>query len=221
MEKYINVITLGPIGVGKTSIINRIKTGKFEEKVKATVGFNTFIIKKPYQRKNLTIVLNFKDTGGEESYLSFLPMQYIRNSHVVLLVFDSIDTLNDLMNRWLKFYKDNSNIDHSRFILIGNKSDLYGEQRDIIVQEGDKFSQDIDAHFITCSAKNADNMDNLERFILTEARRFIDEEEKYLNSIKNDNNSDNNNKSNENKNFSINKENTNNNKDIKKGKCCK
>ena len=64
-------------------------------------------------------------------------------------------------------------------------------------------------------------MDNLERFILTEARRFIDEEEKYLNSIKNDNSSDNNNKSNENKNFSINKENTNNNKDIKKGKCCK
>ena len=64
-------LPLGLIGVGKTSIINRIKTGKFEEKVKATVGFNTFIIKKPYQRKNLTIVLNFKDTGGEESYLSF------------------------------------------------------------------------------------------------------------------------------------------------------
>ena len=37
------------------------------------------------------------------------------------------------------------------------------------------------AHFMTCSAKCSDNMDNLERYIITEAKRFIDEEEKNKN----------------------------------------
>ena len=31
---------------------------------------------------------------------------------------------------------------------------------------------------MTCSAKNKDNMDNLDRYITQEARRFIDDEEK-------------------------------------------
>ena len=62
--------------------------------------------------------------------------------------------------------------------MIGNKSDLFGNNREEIVKLGDDFSQEINAHFITCSAKSADNMDNLERYIITEARRIIDEEEK-------------------------------------------
>ncbi len=31
---------------------------------------------------------------------------------------------------------------------------------------------------MTCSAKNADNIDNLERYIITEAKRFINGEQK-------------------------------------------
>ena len=84
----------------------------------------------------------------------------------------------------LNYYKENSNIDNSRFILVGNKSDLFGNNRDEILNKGQEFAEEIDAHFITCSAKSADNMDNLERFIITEAKRFIDDEEKYNNVLK-------------------------------------
>ena len=45
---------------------------------------------------------------------------------------------------------------------------------------GNAFSEEINAYFITCSAKSADNIDNLERMIITEAKRFIDEEEKLI-----------------------------------------
>ena len=61
--------------------------------------------------------------------------------------------------------------------MIGNKSDTFGDQKEQIIKYGEEFSQEINAHFITCSAKNADNMDNLERYILTEEKRFIDEED--------------------------------------------
>ncbi len=127
------------------------------------------------------MLLNFIDTAGQEKFLNSLPKFYIRESHIVLLVFDSIDTLNVLKDRWYGFYKENTNTQNPIFILVGNKSDLFGDERKEIIREGDKFSQEINAHFITCSAKSADNIDNLERFIVTEARRFIDEEEKEKN----------------------------------------
>ena len=140
-------------------------------------------IKRKYEKKNLIISLNFRDTMGHEDYQNIMPLQYIRDSHIVLLVFCSIDTLNDIIKRWYKFYKDNANIDNSRFILVGNKSDIFGDDRDEIIKEGEAFAEKIDAVFITCSAKSADNMDNLERFITSEAKNFIDQAEEIIREI--------------------------------------
>ena len=105
------------------------------------------------------MLLNFVDTIGQELFVS-LPSVYIRDSHIFLFVFNSI------------------NINNAKFILIGNKSDLFGEKREEMIRGEEKSSEKIDAHFMTCSAKNADNIDNLERYMKTEAKRFIDEEEK-------------------------------------------
>ena len=87
-----------------------------------------------------------------------MPLQYIRNCHIVLLVFSNLKTFESLKNRWYKFYKKNCNIKNSRFILVGNKCDIFGEEREEIIKKGDEFAQEIDALFMTCSAKNADNM---------------------------------------------------------------
>ena len=187
-EVKINVITLGDCNVGKTSIINRIKTGKFEETYSPTIGFDYFVIKRKYEKKHLIISLNFKDTTGQEAYQG-ITKQYVYDSHIVLLVFSDFDTLDTIINRWFIFYKKTANIENSRFILVGNKSDIFGDQRDDIVKQGKQFAEEIDAHFITCSAKSADNLDNLESFMITEAKRYINEEEKMkkYNDINNQN----------------------------------
>ena len=182
-EVNINIITLGDPFVGKTSIIKRIKDGTFNEHVNATVGVRLFIIKKKYEKKNIMIFLNFKDTAGQELFQNSIPVQYIRNSHIVLLVFSDIDSLNNLKDRWYSFFKQNANIDNSRFILVGNKSDIFGNEKEEILREGQKFAEEINAHFIACSAKSEDNMDNLERFITTEAKNFIDQAEEILRKI--------------------------------------
>ena len=129
------------------------------------------------------ITLHFRDTNGLESMQSLIPIQYLRDSHIVLLIFSDLDTLDDIINRWYSFYQENTNIDNSRFILVGNKSDLFGNKRDEIINQGNQFAEEIDAHFLTCSAKSAANMDNLERYILTESKRFIDDEEKKKKNI--------------------------------------
>jgi len=176
-EKDINIITLGEIGVGKTSIIKRIREEAFdEEELTTEFIFSFFNIKKPYKTRNLIMNLNYHDTAGQEKIINGLPKRYIRNSHIVLLVFSDIRTLNVIKDRWYKHYKENANILNSRFILIGNKSDIFGDERDEIIKQGNQFAEEINAHFMTCSAKSDDNMDNIQRYIETEAKRFIDDE---------------------------------------------
>ena len=177
-QRDINVITLGETGVGKTSIIQRLKDDSFNENQQSTFHLSFFTLQRPFDKLRLTINLNFRDTVGQERLVDKLPMQYIRDSHVVLLVFSTIENLEVIKQRWYKFYKENSNIDGSRFILIGNKSDEFGDERDEIKKQGDKFAEEIDALFLTCSAKSRDNMDNVERYIITEAKRYIEKEEK-------------------------------------------
>ena len=176
-EKDINIITLGEMGVGKTSIIKRIREEAFDEEEFTTEFiFSFFNIKKPYTRRNLIMNLNYHDTAGQEKIINGLPKRYIRNSHIVLLVFSDIRTLNVIKDRWYKHYKENANILNSRFILIGNKSDIFGDERDEIIKQGNQFAEEINAHFMTCSAKSDDNMDNIQRYIETEVKRFIDDE---------------------------------------------
>ena len=155
---------------------------KFDENELTTLGINHNNLKIKYEKKNLNMLLNFVDTIGQEIFVS-LPRIYIRDSHIVLLVFDSIETLKVIKERWYGYYKKNANVDNSRFILIGNKRDLFEDERQEIIREGEKFSEEIDALFMTCSAKSADNIDNLERYIVTEAKRFIDAEEMKNSSI--------------------------------------
>jgi len=190
-ERYINLIVLGDNGVGKTSIIKRIKDGKFQDIYPSTIKTDFFVIKRKYERKNIIIYLDFYDTPGQEALENIIPIDYIYNSHIVLLVFSDIETLNILKKRWYRSYKKNANIDNSIFILIGNKSDTFGDKKEEIIKEGNEFADEIDVLFLTCSAKTDDNMDNLERFIIKEATRFIDDEEKkkkyYSNIVKGEN----------------------------------
>ena len=182
MEKKvkISVITLGDTGVGKTSIIKRIHDDSFQELMFSTHGMSDFFIERNYTKKNIKIALCFKDTAGQELYKE-LPLQYIRNSHIVLLVFSTIETLNTIRERWYNFYKENANLEISKFILVGNKSDIFGDEREEIERQGQEFSEEINAHFITCSAKSKDNIDTLEQIIIDEAKRMIDLAEELLN----------------------------------------
>ena len=184
--RKINLIALGDSAVGKTSIIKRIKDGKFQEVYEITIHPDFYALRRKYEKKNIMMDLLFYETPGQEKLESGVAVNYIRDSHIVLLVFSDINALNELKHRWNKFYKKNINIENSRIILIGNKSDTFGDNRDEIIKEGIKFAEEIDAWLITCSAKTGDNMDNLERFIISEAKRFIDKDEKeyYISKIK-------------------------------------
>ena len=183
-ERIIRIITLGPSGVGKTSIIERIINKRFEESYFTTISIDFY--HKIIDYKNLKLKLHYVDTAGQERY-NKLPLNYIRNASIILFIFDDLDSLIELEKRWYKFYEENEDIKKSISIVIGNKSDAYGDKRQEIIELGKKFSDKIDAFFISCSAKSADNIDNLENIIEKEAKRLMDQkinQENYLKLLK-------------------------------------
>ena len=177
--KVINVLFLsGDSNVGRSAIINRIKDKTFQKEYKSTIHDVTITKAYNYERRKLKFHLKLIEFSSEELKYKSIPIKYINDSHIIVLVFSNIETLNKLKNRWFNYYKEHSSIDNSRFILVGDKSDLFGNNRDEIIKQGNEFAEEIDSYFIICSAKTDDNMDNLERFIISSAKRSIDENEK-------------------------------------------
>ena len=132
------VITLGNSGVGKTSIIKRYVSGKFDQKTISTIGFGTF--SKELILKNKTkIKFSLIDTAGQENYQA-LATNYIKNADGVLFVFahNNKDSFNDI-KKWVDNFKDNNpDIDFNNklpALLIGNKCDLEHEIDEDIIED--------------------------------------------------------------------------------------
>ena len=175
MKKEINVVILGDKGVGKTSIFNILKGGTTNEKENNNINdIESFNIKRKYEKKNIIISLNINDVKNINNYKRNI------HSNIILLVFCNIKTLNYIKEKY-QLYNEKLNTNNIRYILIGNKSDEFGDKKDEIIKEGQKFGEEIDAHFITYSTQSKDNMDNVERFIITEAKELIDNIDKQSN----------------------------------------
>lgn len=150
---------LGDSTVGKSSILERIYKGTFNQHRDSTIGaaYISHICN--------DIMLNIWDTVGQERFMSLMPMYY-RDADIVLLVFDlnneySIERLENYMvelsNRKNDLYK---------CIVVGNKSDLVDQtQKDILDR---KIKKMVDSYprinvtdYIYTSAKTNKNIDKL------------------------------------------------------------
>lgn len=174
----INIITLGHSNVGKTSLIKRITDKTFNDKNNTTIGFNVKNIIRDYNNKSFkSIKYVFWDTSGSEQYNS-IAASYIRDKEIVLLVFCDLDTLDSLKDRWIEYYKQYADTKKSKIIVVANKSDTFGVKYEEIKKLGKEFSRGIDSFFIICSAKNKENIDNLEDHIELESIRLIESRNK-------------------------------------------
>ena len=128
-EITFKVITLGNSNVGKSSIIKRFISDKYETKAISTIGFGSF--NKEIELKDGTKVrLNLIDTAGQENYKA-LSVNYIKNADGVLFIFANDDrkSFEDIVG-WIQNYKEVcNNLEFSEQLpayLIENKIDLEG-----------------------------------------------------------------------------------------------
>ena len=153
------VVLIGETGVGKTSIITQFIDQTFQEDLQTTTG-GTFSTKSVQCDNGKVLKFEIWDTAGQERYRSLATMFY-KDANAAIMVYDVTrkETFEELKNYWAGQVKDNA---PEKIILViaGNKSDLI-EQETVDEGEARNFAKELNAIFISTSAKISEGINNL------------------------------------------------------------
>ena len=149
------IIFIGDVSVGKTSIINVLMGQKFNNEYEASIGVDFF--SKTIKYKGKTIKLQIWDSAGQEKFRSLIP-NYIRGSSLVFIVYDITNRKSfENLQSWIDFV---NNIENSNIVILANKIDLEN-QRQVQIEEGQKFCTEKNYDFFEVSAKEDNNLNNM------------------------------------------------------------
>ena len=156
------VTLIGDSGVGKSSIIGRYISGIFRGDTLTTSGAN--YSQKIYQKNNQKVRLNIWDTAGQEKFRSLTKIFY-KNASVAILVYDitRLETFEKIKNFWIKEIEENAPSDII-LALAANKSDCY-ENEEISLEEGQDLAKQMNAIFMSTSAKLKHGIEELFQII--------------------------------------------------------
>ena len=154
----IKITLIGDSGVGKTCIIGRFSSNKFDDDTFSTEGISYSKIE--YNYENQILQLDLWDTAGQEKYRS-LGKHFYKDSFILILVYDVTlrKSFENLKNIWLDDIT-NFGEEYKVLAIAGNKYDLY-EQEVVSEQEARQFAKEHDAIFMNVSAKNGTNIKEL------------------------------------------------------------
>ena len=144
----IKIIIIGSVNVGKTTLLTRYATGKFQNISKSTS--NASFITKIKNVNNKKYEIKLWDTAGQEKYRSLTKI-FIKDAKIALLVYaiDDKNSFNDL-EMWLNIVKE-INTDKIILGIAANKADLY-KKAEVTDQQGKKYAKEIGAEWRSTSS---------------------------------------------------------------------
>ncbi|XP_044761857.1 ras-related protein Rab-9A [Coccinella septempunctata] len=156
----LKVVILGDGGVGKSCLMNRFVSNQFDEHSFHTIGVE--FLNKDIDVNGDTYTLQIWDTAGQERFKT-LRTPFYRGSDVCLLTY-SIDDKSSFRNleMWkdeFLHYADIRENSQFPFIVVGNKSDISGAQREVSETERETWCNENNiTASIETSAKDASNV---------------------------------------------------------------
>ena len=149
------VVVAGAKNVGKTSLLRRFATGKFEKSTLSTIGVD-FETKKVVV-DDTEILLNIWDFAGEKKFRLLFP-SYVSGASGALMLYDitNEDSLNDLYD-WINVIASVPNSPKTK-ILIEAKNDLKRKvKREKALELFKKFK--FQGEMLSTSAKTGENVE--------------------------------------------------------------
>mmetsp|Transcript_19939 Transcript_19939/g.29140 ORF Transcript_19939/g.29140 Transcript_19939/m.29140 type:complete len:247 (-) Transcript_19939:161-901(-) len=170
LAKY-KLVFLGDQAVGKTSIITRFMYDSFDRHYQLTIGID-FLSKTMYL-EDRTVRLQLWDTAGQERFRALIP-SYIRDSSVAVVVYDVTNRASFLnTTKWVEDVRNERGNDVV-ICLVGNKTDLGSDKRQVLTEEGEEKAKSGGLLFMECSAKSGNNVKSLFRKLATSLPGSID-----------------------------------------------
>ena len=153
IEEIIKLIIIGSVSVGKTSLLIRYATGKFQNILKSTS--TPSYIPKTKMVNNILYEIRLWDTAGQEKYRSLTKI-FIKDAKIALLVYaiDDENSFKDL-DMWLNIVKE---VNNEKIILgiAANKADLYDKAK-VTDEQGKQYAKKIGASWSSTSSLQDDN----------------------------------------------------------------
>ena len=159
-SKLLKVVLLGDGGVGKSSLMNRFVSNKFDAQLFHTIGVE--FLNKDVAVDGQSFTLQIWDTAGQERFKS-LRTPFYRGADCCLLVY-GVDDLHSFKNlsMWKKeflYYADVQSGTRFPFVVLGNKVDV--QDRQVSKEEAQNWcaTNGLIPHWET-SAKDATNVES-------------------------------------------------------------
>jgi small GTP-binding protein len=155
------VLLIGDGAVGKTSLIRKFVTDKFDDKYIATIG--TKVTKKELELKgpgqNIFLTMMIWDVLGQKGYTSIQAASFKGADGVILVCdFTRADTLGSLEDYWIPNIGDNLSKLH--FVFAANKSDLK-DKAQFSMNDVEMIASRYDSKAYSCSAKSGENVEDM------------------------------------------------------------
>ena len=132
----LKVVILGDGGVGKSSLMNRFISNKFDSQSFHTIGVE--FLNKDIDVDGETYTMQIWDTAGQERFKS-LRTPFYRGSDCCMLTY-SVDDMQSFRNlsMWKKeflYYADVKDNDNFPFVVLGNKVDVEDDARQVSAED--------------------------------------------------------------------------------------
>jgi len=164
-QQEMEIAILGLQNAGKSSFVQVINTGTFEENMIPTVGFNMHKVQKG------KVTIKVWDMGGQKKFRGMWE-RYCRGVSVVVFVVDSADQKNfTAAAKELKTLASKPTLSHIPLLVLLNKNDVKDAQPpETIIKtlDLDQF-QGRDVAYYSISCKNIVNIDKTLEWIIKRA----------------------------------------------------
>ena len=164
-EDYkLKIIVVGDSGVGKTNLINRFASDKFDINSKATIGVE-FVYKTLKINKEV-IKVEVWDTAGQERYRA-ITSSYYKGAKGAIIVYDitNEDSFNNVES-WMNEVTKKGKTD-MQFLLVGNKKDLINDRK-VTEQKGIDKAKELNMNLFEASALEKTNVNEAFNYLVKE-----------------------------------------------------